>query len=448
MKPAILIVDDERPTCESLARYLSGGYKTYTAYNGRQAVRMIEENSDIALILSDIKMPEMDGMELLEKLTAGNNDALVIFMTAFSDIESAVKAIRKGAYDYLTKPLDLEKLDVSIKNAMEYRKLMTENILLKQRIKEGIKTKPLIGESGKIKEVRELIDRISSTAATVLIQGESGVGKELAVNLVHYNSPVAEGPLIKVNCSVFAEGVLESELFGHEKGAFTGALHAKKGRFELADGGTIFLDEIGDTPLSTQIKLLRVLQEKEFERVGGDKTIKVNVRVISATNKNLEELINQKKFRDDLFYRLRVVTITIPPLRERKEDIPLLVDHYLKQLAGIHNKKIQGISTGAMEIIQSHDWPGNVRELINCIESAIVLCRGDIITVDSLPPYIFEESTIDMNKSQDSLYEIERRAILDTLDRVSGNKAAAARILGIGLRTLYRKLQEYGVTSH
>jgi len=281
-----------------------------------------------------------------------------------------------------------------------------------------------------------------------LIQGESGTGKELVAHVIHYNSLVADGPFIKVNCSALAEGVLESELFGHEKGAFTGALYMKKGRFELADGGTLFLDEIGDLPPSIQIKLLRFLQESEFERVGGTRTLKVDVRIISATNKNLEQLVKEEKFRDDLFYRLKVVTIDVPPLRERVEDIQPLLDYHLRRFTEIHNKQIKGISREAMKLIKSYSWPGNIRELMNCIESAVVMSIRDVIDVDSLPPFmIMGQKDQSSGKVVRNLFDIEKKAILEALDKSRGNKAEAARTLGIGLRTLYRKLTQYGVDS-
>jgi DNA-binding NtrC family response regulator len=445
-KPSILIVDDDKTVRESLAKYLSGEYNTYTASNGHEAIIRISDNSDIEFIVSDLKMPGIDGIELLEKLQADNKDIVTIFITGYSTIESAVDAMRKGAYDYLTKPVDLNKLEITIKNAIENKKLRSENILLRQRIREKFDATTLVGKSGKINEIMELIQRVSSTKATVLISGDSGTGKELVANIIHYNSSVANGPFIKVNCSVLAEGVLESELFGHEKGAFTGALYMKKGRFELADGGTLFLDEIGDLPLSIQVKLLRFLQEPEFERVGGTKTLSVDVRIISATNKNLEQLVLEEKFRDDLYYRLKVVSIEVPPLRERKEDIPLIMEHHLKKFSEIHNKRIKGFSPEAVKIIKSYNWPGNIRELMNCIESAVVMTLGDRITVDSLPPFLsFAPAKQTAGGTTGSLEEIEKKVILDSLAGVGGNKAEAAKKLGIGLRTLYRKLEKWGV---
>ena len=444
MKTSILIVDDEKAIRENLAKYLSSEYVTYTASNGLAAIQTINDNSDIDLIITDLKMPDMDGMELLEKIQAGRTDIVTILATGFSTIESAVDAMRKGAYDYLTKPLDLNKLDITIKNALENKKLKSENIQLKKQIRESFDSTKLIGSSEKIKEIMEIIERVASTRATVLIEGESGTGKELVANTIHYNSSVSGGPFIKVNCSALAEGVLESELFGHEKGAFTGALYMKKGRFELADSGTLFLDEIGDLPPSIQVKLLRFLQESEFERVGGTKTMQVNVRIISATNKNLEQLVKEGKFRDDLFYRLKVVSLHVPSLRERREDIPPIVEYHLNKFVDIHNKPIKSISSDAMNIIKSYDWPGNIRELMNCLESSVVMTLGDQITAESLPTFLtMRKHAPAAGESAQNLSEMEKNAILEVLDKVGGNKAKAAKTLGIGLRTLYRKLQQY-----
>ncbi|UCH80020.1 MAG: sigma-54-dependent Fis family transcriptional regulator [Nitrospiraceae bacterium] len=447
LQPSVLIVDDETAVRENLAKYLSSDYITYTASNGSDAIKIIEENSDIEVVLSDMKMPEMDGIELLDTIQGTGKDIVTIFVTGFSTIESAVNAMRKGAYDYLTKPIDLNKLEITLKNAIEHKKLKSENILLRQQIREKFDATTLIGNSAKIKEIIDLVKRVASTRATILIQGESGTGKELVANIIHYNSSVVDGPFIKVNCSALAEGVLESELFGHEKGAFTGALYMKKGRFELADGGTLFLDEIGDLPPSIQVKLLRFLQESEFERVGGTKTLKVDVRIISATNKDLEKLVTEEKFRDDLFYRLNVVSVEVPPLRERKEDIPPIINYHLNKFAEIHNKKISGISKDAMKLIKSYSWPGNIRELMNCIESAVVVSVGDTVTANSLPPFLTSSKTSKLLSSQpdDKLFEIEKKAILDALEKTNGNKAEASRVLGIGLRTLYRKLKQYNV---
>ena len=444
MKHSILIVDDEKTTRVGLSKVLAEDYKTFEAADGREAIEILKDHTDIDVVLSDVRMPEIEGIELLEKIRGDNKDVIVIFISAFSSIETAVDAMRKGAYDYLTKPIDLNKLEITIKNAIEHKKLKTENILLKQKIKEDKSPKILIGNSEKIHDIMKVIERVSTTKATVLIQGETGTGKELVANIVHYDSPVADGPFIKVNCSALAEGVLESELFGHEKGSFTGALYAKKGRFELADSGTLFLDEISDIPPSTQIKLLRFLQEGEFERVGGTVTLKVDARIISATNKSLENLVKQGKFRDDLYYRLKVITIDVPPLRERPEDIPSIVDFYLKKFTEIHNKRIKGLTPKAMKMIKSYDWPGNIRELMNCIESAVVMTDREYIDIENLPSFLFVGmDKTNSRKDKDNLYEIEKKAILDALEKSRGNKAHAAKQLRIGLRTLYRKLEQY-----
>jgi DNA-binding NtrC family response regulator len=444
MKNTVLIVDDEKTTRVGLSKVLSDNYRTFQATNGKEALKVLGTNRDIDVVLSDIKMPEIEGIELLEKIKADDREVIVIFMSAFSSIENAVEAMRKGAYDYLTKPIDLNKLEITLKNAIEHKNLKTENILLKQKIKDEHGAKILIGNSPKIKNIMELVQRVSSTKATVLVQGETGTGKELVANILHDNSPVAHGPFIKVNCSALAEGVLESELFGHEKGAFTGALYARKGRFELANSGTLFLDEISDIPPSTQIKLLRFLQDEEFERVGGSVTLKVDVRIISATNKSLEDLVRDDRFRDDLYYRLKVVTIDVPPLRERSEDIPIIINYYLKRFSEIHNKKIKAITPKAMKILNAYDWPGNIRELMNCIESSVVMTNRENIDVESLPSFLFvgREKGKD-GKSVGNLHNIEQKAIIDALKKAKGNKALAARQLGIGLRTLYRKLEHY-----
>ena len=445
MKKSVLIVEDDRTTRESLKKALSDTYIIHGASNGLEALDIINKGEDIDMILTDMTMPGMDGMELLEKIRSVDNDAIVVMITGHSSIESAVEAMRRGAYDYITKPLDLNKLEIIIKNALEVKRLRANNILLRQKVKERYDSTTIVGSSPKIKGIMDIINRVSSTKVTVLIQGESGTGKELIANVLHYNSPVAEGPFIKVNCSALAESVLESELFGHEKGAFTGAIYTKKGWFELADEGTLFLDEIGDLPLTTQVKLLRFLQESTFERVGGTKTIKVDVRIISATNKNLEALIKDGKFRDDLFYRLRVITIDVPPLREREEDIPLIVDYHLKRFARIHNKDIKGITPEVMEIIKSYEWHGNIRELMNSIESAVVMARKDHVDVDSLPAYLFAQPDTTTGIEKETLLDVERKAILSVLNSAGGNKAQAAKTLGIGLRTLYRKLEQYGL---
>jgi len=443
MKHSVLVVDDNRVDRDKLARCLSYDYKVHTAVNGHEAIKIIKDNG-IEIVLSDLQMPEIDGIELLDKIHADNKDIVTILVTGYSSIESAVEAMRKGAYDYLTKPIDVNKLEVTLKNALENKKLKSENIRLKKKIKETFDPSHLIGYSTKFINIIEIIERVSSTKATALILGESGTGKELVANVIHYNSDVADGPFIKVNCAALAEGVLESELFGHEKGAFTGAINMKKGRFELADGGTLFLDEIGDLPQSVQVKLLRFLQESEFERVGGTETIQVDVRIITATNKNLTQLVKEEKFREDLYYRLKVVTIDVPPLRERKEDIPSIAEYHLKKFAEIHNKEIKGIAPDAMKILKSYQWPGNIRELMNCLESSLIMGIDEEVTVASLPPFLtMIEQDEESEHSSETLYAVEKKAILNTLNKYGGDKVKTAKVMDIGLRTLYNKLAKY-----
>ncbi len=447
MKHSVLVVDDNRTDRNKLANCLSHDYEVHTAADGFEALQKVKDNN-IEIILSDMQMPEMDGIGLLERIHAENEDIVTILVTGYSSIESAVDAMRKGAYDYLTKPVDVNKLEVTLKNAIDNKKLRSENIKLKKKISENFDPSNLLGYSPKIKDIMEVIERISSTKATALILGESGTGKELVANVIHYNSDVAGGPFIKVNCAALAEGVLESELFGHEKGAFTGAIKMKKGRFELADEGTLFLDEIGDLPQSVQVKLLRFLQESEFERVGGTETIKVDVRIITATNKDLQQLVKEEKFREDLYYRLKVVTIDVPPLRERKEDIPMIADYHLKKFAKIHNKPVKEITADAMKIIKSYHWPGNIRELMNCLESALVMSLDDEMTVASLPSFLtMLEVGGAAGSSSETLYEMERKAILNALNKFGGDKNKAANTLGISLRTLYNKLNQYSTSQ-
>lgn len=441
MQPSILIVEDDRLTRESLAKALSGDYFIHTAGNGVDALSLLEKET-IDVVITDVKMPLKDGMKILETVKRASPDIIIIMVTGFATVESAVDAMKKGAYDYITKPVNIDRLHMLIEKAIENKRLKADNILLRKQFKETFSYGNIIGNSIKIKEIIDLISQISTTKATVLILGESGTGKELIANAIHYNSPVAEGPFIKVSCAALAEGILESELFGHEKGAFTGALYARKGRFELANGGTLFLDEIGDIPLSLQAKFLRVLQEQEYERVGGTKTLKVDVRIIAATNKRLDEMVKKGEFREDLYYRLRVVTVNMPSLRDRKEDIPLLSLHFLDYFSRKHKKEVTIIPSEVMRLLTVYEWPGNIRELMNCIENMVVMSVGKTLIAENIPPYILPLQ----KRSHDSitpLDEIEREVILNTINAVKGNKTEAAKALGIGLKTLYRKLKTY-----
>lgn len=441
MQPSILIVEDDRLTRESLAKALSGDYIIHTAGNGVDALSLLEKET-IDVIITDVKMPLKDGMKILETVKRASPDIIIIMVTGYATVESAVDAMKKGAYDYITKPVNIDRLLMLIEKAIENKRLKADNILLRKQFKETFSYGNIIGNSIKIKEIIDLISQISTTKATVLILGESGTGKELIANAIHYNSPVAEGPFIKVSCAALAEGILESELFGHEKGAFTGALYARKGRFELANSGTLFLDEIGDIPLSLQAKFLRVLQEQEYERVGGTKTLKVDVRIIAATNKRLDEMVKKGEFREDLYYRLRVVTVNMPSLRERKEDIPLLSLHFLDYFSRKHKKEVTIIPSEVMRLLTVYEWPGNIRELMNCIENMVVMSVGGTLNAENIPPYIMPLQKR-INDSITPLDEIEREAILNTINAVKGNKTEAAKALGIGLKTLYRKLKTY-----
>ncbi|MCB2184523.1 MAG: sigma-54 dependent transcriptional regulator [Desulfobulbaceae bacterium] len=444
-RTTILIVDDDNMTRQTLSLALADDYDTMTAKNGKSALETLEKN-DINLILSDLFMPGMNGIELLEELNKLPETPPVIFITGQASVETAVQAMKLGAYDYVTKPINIDRLCLLIEKTLETQKLKEENIFLKKKIKENFPDLSLIGDSPSLQKIKDLAQQVATTTATVLIEGETGTGKEMVTNIIHYNSPVAHGPFIKVNCSAFAEGILESELFGHEKGAFTGAVASKKGRFELADGGTLFLDEIGEMPASIQVKLLRFLQEKTFERVGGTKTLKVDVRIISATNKDLVEMVKEGTFREDLYYRLRVVKIEVPPLRERKEDLPLLVDNFLKKFTDRHGKQINKVTDEVMSLIKQYKWPGNIRELMNCIESSVVMARGDILDVDSIPEYLtYRANDLEMNGEEGLLPELERKTIREVLDKTAGDKVRAAKILGIGLRTLYRKIEKWGM---
>jgi DNA-binding NtrC family response regulator len=373
----------------------------------------------------------------------------VIILTGHGSIEAAVNAMRDGAYDFLTKPVNLDHLSLLVKRALSNRELALQHRALQEELESRNQFANIIGKSSPMKRIFEVVKQVAPTKASVLITGDSGVGKELIADAIHYNSPRKQKPLIKVHCAALTETLLESELFGHEKGAFTGAVDRKRGRFELAHMGTLFLDEIGEINQSIQIKILRVLQEKKFERVGGEDTIEVDVRIIAATNKNLKEEIQNGNFREDLFYRLNVVNIEIPPLRERKEDIPLLVAAFIKELSRENDKVIEGIDSKAAMTLYNYPWPGNVRELRNCIESAVVMSRTTSIGIEDLPPYLLSGSDGDYIRIPigTTLAEAEKEVITSTLNLNKGNKSKSAEVLGIGRKTLHRKIQEYGLDS-
>ena len=451
MKRNILVVDDEKYIREGLVAALElDGYNGLQAENGVQAWKMVNDQT-IDMVITDLRMPDMGGAELLKRIYTTYPTIPVVVLTGHGTIEDAVTAMQNGAVDFLTKPVNLDHLSVLIKRSLAGKDLAEKNRELKAEL-ENLKKKSgytsIIGKSQKVLKLIETIQQIAPSRASVLITGESGVGKELVADAIVNYSDRRDKPFVKVHCAALNANLLESELFGHVKGAFTGAVSDKKGRFELADGGTIFLDEIGEIDPTTQIKLLRVLQEREFERVGGEKTIKTDVRVIAATNRNLEEEIRNGRFREDLYYRLNVVNLPVPPLRERKEDIFLLSTSFLNEFCKENRKEIDGFSNEARSAIAGYDWPGNIRELRNCVESAVVMCRGNQIELNDLPPSVSRASRNDTIEIElgTNMDEAEKRIILSTVAWCKGNKSKAADVLGLGRKTIIRKMQEYEAT--
>ena len=454
--PTILIVEDEKNTREGLRKFLeSQDYDVLTAENGEEALRKIErERPD--LVLTDIRMPGMDGVALLEKIKVKFPEISVILLTAYGTVENAVKAIKLGAFHYLTKPVNLEELELLIKKALAQQSLREQNRELRRELfRERYEEGQILAHSDKMKKVLEMVDRIAPTRSTVLLQGESGTGKELLAHRIHDLSPRRTETFLAVHCAALTETLLASELFGHEKGAFTGATERRVGRFEMANGGTLFLDEVSEIPLEMQVKLLRVLQEGEFERVGGTKTIRSDVRLICATNKDLVQEVRQGKFREDLFYRINVILLKVPPLRDRKEDIRPLIDYFVKYLARINGKSIDSIEEEVYRQMESYPWPGNVRELKNIVERMVVLSQGRRLMVNNLPedlkqePLFFGREVPGLNaplfhpQQASNLQEMEKELIRMRLTESGGNKSKAARQLGISRRTLYRKIHEY-----
>ena len=442
MRHNILIIEDDKNTKEGLKKFLEEEkYKVIAFSSGKEAIDYLKKNK-IGIILSDMKMPGISGIEVLKKTQEISPSTFVIILTAYGTVGNAVEAMKLGAYDYLTKPVNLDKLSIVIQRALSYRKLKEDYELLKKGINERYSFENIIGQSKKMKQVFDKISQVASTKATVIIQGESGTGKELVAKAIHQKSDRKDKNFIAVQCSALSKGVMESELFGHEKGAFTGAVESRQGRFELSDGGTLFLDEISEMSPSVQVKLLRVLEERQFERVGGTKTIKVDTRIIAATNQDLEKLIKENKFREDLYWRLNVIKIEVPPLRERREDIPILIHSFIKESSKANKKRIKGISSKALILLQNHNWRGNVRELKNTIESIVVLSNKEIIGVKEVSSYVKEsriEETINI-KGPMHLDEIEKIVINHTLKKAGGNQSEAAKILGISRKTLRRKL--------
>jgi two-component system response regulator HydG len=445
----ILVVDDDYAHRLILKKLLSGwGYAVSEADDGAVAIEAVRQKS-FDLILMDIRMLRVSGIEALEQIRIINPAVPVIIMTAYASVETAVSALKKGAYDYLTKPLDFDELKIAIERATEHNRLKLENENLKIRLEQQFDRQHMIGRSLPMSRLLETVAQVAPTEATVLIAGESGTGKEMIANAIHYNSPRKHASFIKINCAALTETLLESELFGHEKGAFTGAERRREGKFVQAHGGTLFLDEVSEMSRAMQVKLLRVLQEREVTRVGGSEMLKIDVRLIAASNKDLKDEIQKGNFRDDLFYRLNVVSLNVPPLRERKEDIPLLAQHFLEVFAERNHRAIKGFTPRALEKIMAYSWPGNIRELMNAVERAVILTRADVLDEEEIA-LIMEDrggkkdsTDRDQSLSNLSLEDVEKQSILETLKNCGGNKSEASRRLGITRKTLRFKLQRY-----
>ncbi len=448
-KESILLVDDDVAHRTMLkVNLLSEGYQVKEVSDGDEVLPFLDSH-DVNLILLDMKMARMDGLTTLSVLLQAGLTVPVIVLTAFSSIESAVDAMKKGAFDYIAKPVDIEELKLLIARALNFMSLSEENKTLKNRLGEQFSFGNIIGKSPAMQDMFATLSMVAPTDATVLITGESGTGKELVANALHQNSQRKNLPFIKLNCAALNENLLESELFGHEAGAFTGAAGRRKGRFELAHKGTLFLDEIGDMSLPTQAKILRVLQEGEFERLGGSETIRVDVRLLVATHKNLLEMIEKEMFRQDLYFRLSVVPVNLPALRERTIDIPELVNHFLKRFAEKNRKDIKGLHPESLNLLMQYTWPGNIRELENTIERAVILCLGEYIVPQELPQHLLSEDVRAMKRSDDNegftLRDMEREVIKSTLEKTGNNRSQAAKKLGVARQTLLNKIKEYGL---
>ena len=452
-KNTILVVDDDPAHRTMLRTLLTGwGYTIFEADDGSTAIEKVHDQA-FDLILMDIRMLKVSGLQALTEIKAFNPAIPIIIMTAYSSVETAVEALKNGAYDYLTKPLDFDELRLTMERAMDHTQLKEENRLLRETLGSHFDRRNIIGRSPAMVRLLETVAQVAPSEATILITGDSGTGKEMIAGAIHFNSPRKDGPFVKINCAAITETLLESELFGHEKGAFTGAYRKKEGRFRQAHGGSLFLDEISEMSLAMQVKLLRVLQEREITRVGGEEVIKVDVRIIAATNKDLLEEIEAGRFREDLYYRLNVVTLNLPPLREKREDIPLLAQHFLEVFSETNSKKIKGFTPQAMDRMLKYDWPGNVRELMNAVERGVVLSRSEYLDEQDLPIIPMDASVSGKILAKDALLadmpldEVEKATVLKTLELTEGNKSEAARRLGITRRTLHKKLKVYGVMS-
>ncbi len=458
IKDKILVADDEKSMRELLDIMLKKeGYKVTLASNGEEVMKLIEKDIfDLALV--DIRMPRQDGISVLKRIKMVSPETVVLMMTAYASADTAIKAMKEGAYDYITKPFKIDEIKLIIQNALEKKHLQNENLLLKKAVRDRYHFENIVGQSSKMLELYDLLEKVAPTKTNILITGESGTGKELAAKAVHYNSPRKDKPFVTLNCGAIPESLIESELFGHMKGAFTDAVATKKGLFEVADEGTLFLDEISELPLMMQVKLLRVLQDREFKRVGGTEDIRVDVRIISATNRDLEEAVREKQFREDLFYRLNVIQIKIPSLRDRKEDIPLLAGHFLRKYSEELGKQISRIEPEALRVLIQYDYPGNVRELQNMIERAVALETSQELTAQNLNSYIEEQSPgrrkpidleiptegVDLEKIVE---QVERTLLIKALDRTKGIKTKAAELLRINFRSMRYRIEKYGLNN-
>lgn len=444
-KKVILIVEDDPRVGESLRLFFKKkGYSTLLASNGKEGLHLFRQEA-VDLMITDVVMPKMGGLELLEAVKGLRPETEVIVISAQGTIEKAVQAMKLGAFDFIEKPINPRVISLLAERALEKQTLILQNRDLRSQLEDKFHFRNIIGRSEKMVKIFELIRHIAPYDSSVLVIGESGTGKELIANAIHYNSPRTAMPFIKVSCASLSEGIIESELFGHEKGAFTGAIASRKGRFEMAHQGTLFLDEVEDIPLSTQIKLLRVLQEGEFERVGGNKTLKVNIRIIAASNRDLQETVRNSTFREDLYYRLNVVNIKLPPLRERKEDIPFLINFFVEKFNKKYKMKVKGVSQRAMNFLIDYGWNGNVRELENTVESALVINTPEVLDLQHLPQEVRdfkEEQEVIFFKIGTPLEDMEREMLLQTLKATKGNKQKAAKLLGINVRTIHRKMEE------
>jgi two-component system, NtrC family, response regulator AtoC len=452
MQGTILIVDDEKHTREGLRQSLEEEYDVYTASNIDEALNVLDADR-IDLILTDLRLGGEDGMALIEKVLQRARPPICILMTAYGSIATAVEAMRKGAYDFVTKPINLDELGMKIRRAIDGQRLQQENLQLKQQVQQRFGLENLIGESPALHRILDTIRQVAPTRATVLVQGESGTGKELIARAIHNLSNRNKTRFVALNCSAFSPQLIESELFGHEKGAFTGASERRIGRIEQAAGGTLFLDEIGEIDGNVQVKLLRALDPGVFERVGGNQTIKTDIRLIAATNRDLAQLVSEKKFREDLYYRLNVVQIRVPPLRERKEDIPLLANAFLKEISQRDNKPFRPLSPEAMDALLRYEWPGNIRELKGAIDSGVTLATGNQITLQDLPLTVTQAqfgspANLGENVGQMNLHNNEMRLIMRALEETRGNRTEAAKKLGISRRTLHRRLKELNLSEN